>query len=130
VTEQSSEPVPGRVLAAGTALTVLIAVLLNLFALLLLPFRVGGHLVPAGAVLAFVANAALGRVAIRLFRSRLPAQLVLAAALLVSVAALGRGPGGDLVVTKDLESVYLLFVLGSALGASVPLFVRGRQAPR
>ena len=123
MTEQPTEPVPGSVLAAGTALTVLIA-------LLLLPFRVGGHLVPAGAVLAFVVNAALGRTAIRLLRSRLPAQLVLAAALVVSVAVLGRGPGGDLVVTKDLESMYLLFVLGSALGASVPLFVRVRQAPR
>jgi hypothetical protein len=127
----SPEPAPVRtsVRLGGIALTVLIAVILNLFTLLLLPFRVGGHLVPLSAVLAFVVNAALGSMAIRLLRSRLPGQLVLATAIGVSVVVLGRGPGGDLLVTQDLQTMYLLFVLGAALGASVPLFVRAWQPP-
>jgi hypothetical protein len=103
---------------------VLVGIVLDLFALLLLPFRVGGHLVPLGPVLAFVINAVLGTAGLRLLGSRRPAQALLALAILVSLAAAGRGPGGDLLVTRDLQGLYLLFIVGAALGASVPLFVR------
>ena len=117
---------PAGQLVAGVAVAVLVGTVLNLFALLLLPFRVGGHLVPAGPALAFVANAALGMAGLRLLGSRLPAQLLLALAILLSLAAAGRGPGGDLFVTRDLQGLYLLYVVSAALGACVPLFVRRR----
>ena len=47
--------------------------------------------------------------------------------LSVVLSTLGavRGPGGDVLVTRDLEGMYLLFVLGALLGAAVPLFRPG-----
>jgi hypothetical protein len=112
------------VLAGGVAMAVLLGLVLDLFALLLLPFRVHGHLVPVAPLLVFVINAALGVAGLRLLASRRVAQLLLAVAILLSLVAAGRGPGGDLVVTRDLQGRYLLFVICAALGASVPLFVR------
>jgi hypothetical protein len=120
VTEQ---PPP---LLLGAVVTVVVGGLLDLYALLLLPFRVGGHLVPLGPGLAFVVNAGLGWLGLRVLGSRLPAQLLLALAILLSLVAAGRGPGGDLFVTRDLQGLYLVHVVAAALGASVPLFVRRR----
>lgn len=108
------------------ALLLLVGAVLDLFALLLLPFRISGTLVPVGPALAFVANAALGFAGLRLLGSRLPAQLLLALAIGLSLVGAGRGPGGDLFVTRDLQGLYLLFVLAAALGACVPLFTRRR----
>ena len=99
-------------------------VVVDLFALLLLPFRVGGHLVPLGPVIAFAGNAGLGWLGLRLLQSRAPAQVLLALAILLSLVAATRGPGGDLFVTRELQGMYLLYVVAAALGASVPLVVR------
>jgi hypothetical protein len=118
----SEQPPPS--ILVGLVLTLLLGVLLDLFALLLLPFRLGGHLVPLGPLLVFAANAGLGFGGVRLLGSRRPAQVLLALAIGLSLVAAGRGPGGDLFVTRDLQGVYLLFVIGAALGAAVPLFVR------
>ena len=115
---------PSTPLLAGVTATVVVGVLLDVFAILLLPFRVGGHLVPLGAAVAFVGNAALGWAGLRLLHSRLPAQLLLGLVVVVSLVAASRGPGGDLLVTRDLQGLFLLFVIAAALGASVPLFVR------
>ena len=120
------EPPP---LVAGTALVLVVGVVLDLFALLLLPFRVSGELVPIGPVVAFVANAGLGTAGLRLLGSRVPAQLLLALAILLSLAAASRGPGGDLLVTRDLQGLYLVFIVAAALGASLPLFARRRRTP-
>jgi hypothetical protein len=115
---------PSPPLLVGAAATVVVGTVLDLFALLLLPFRVGGHLVPLCALLAFVFNALLGWASVRLLRSRLPAQLLLGLVIVLSLAAASRGPGGDLFVTRELQGVFLLYVVAAALGASVPLFVR------
>ena len=115
---------PSTPLLAGSVATVVVGGLLDLYALLLLPFRIGGHLVPVGVVLAFAVNAGLGWAGLRLLRSRLPAQLLLGLAIVLALVAAGRGPGGDLFVTRDLQGLYLVYVVAAALGASVPLFVR------
>ena len=99
-------------------------IVLDLFSLLLLPFRIGGHGTPVAALLVFGVNALLGWIGLRLLRSRRPAQLLLAIAIALSLVGAGRGPGGDLFVTRDLQGLYLLYVIGAALGASAPLFVR------
>lgn len=119
----TEQPTP---LLAGTVATVVVGGLLDLYSLLLLPFRVGGHLVPVAPVLAFVVNAGLGWAGLRLLQSRLPAQLLLGLAIVLALVAAGRGPGGDLFVTRDLQGMYLVYVVAAALGASVPLFVRRR----
>jgi hypothetical protein len=102
---------------------------LNLFCLLLLPFRLGGHLVPAGPLLVLVVNAAIGSGANRLSGARVPAQVLMGLALMLSVLAALRGPGGDVLVTADLQAMYLLFVLGALLGAAIPLFRRDPGRP-
>jgi hypothetical protein len=124
VTEEPPTP-----LLAGAVATVVVGGLLDLYALLLLPFRIAGHLVPVGAVLAFVVNAGLGWAGLRLLGSRLPAQLLLALTILLALVAAGRGPGGDLFVTRELQGLYLVHVVAAALGASVPLFVRRSPRP-
>ncbi|MCU1674742.1 MAG: hypothetical protein JWN77_2855 [Frankiales bacterium] len=105
-------------------------IVLDLFSLLLLPYRIGGHLSPIGPLVALVTNAALGYGGNRLLQSRRPAQVLLALAIALSLVAAGRGPGGDLFVTRDLQGLYLLYVIGAALGASVPLFVRASPGGR
>lgn len=115
---------PSPPLLVGATATVVVGTILDLFALLLLPFRINGHLVPLCAVLAFVFNALLGWSAVRLLGSRLPAQLLLGLVVVLSLAAASRGPGGDLFVTRDLQGMFLVYVIAAALGASVPLFVR------
>jgi hypothetical protein len=119
----TERPIP---LAAGVVVIALLGLGLDLFALLLLPFRVRGHLVPVGPLLVYVGNAGLGLAGLRLLMSRRPGQVLLAIAVVLSVVAVGRGPGGDLFVTRDLQGLYLLFVIAAALGASTPLFVRSR----
>ena len=112
-----------RLVVAGT---VLLGVVFDLFCLLLLPFRVEGHLVPIAPVLVLVVNAALGAGADRLAGDRAPAQALIATALLLAALAVLKGPGGDVLVTADLEGLYLLFVIGACVGAGVPLFRRAR----
>ena len=106
--------------------TVALGLVLDLFALLLLPLRLGGHLVPAGPVVALVGNALLGTVANRLARERTPAQVLLGLVVVLSATAVARGPGGDVIVTRDLEGMYLVFVIAACLGAGAPLLRRTR----
>lgn len=122
-------PATGGTLIAGVTVIATIAALLDLFALLLLPLRIGGHLIGLGPVLVFAVNAALGYLGLRILQSRLPAQLVLAVAIVLSTIAAGRGPGGDVLVTRALQSVYLAFVVLAALGAAVPLFLPRKARP-
>ncbi|GAC1445283.1 MAG: hypothetical protein NVSMB55_25500 [Mycobacteriales bacterium] len=110
------------VLAAAVAL----AAVVDLFSLLLLPVRVGGHLVPAGPLLVLAGNAVLATAANRLTADRLPAQLLLGLAVLLSATAVVGGPGGDVIVTRDLEGMYLVFVVAACFGAVVPLLRRPR----
>jgi hypothetical protein len=104
--------------------TALVGAVLDLFCLLLLPARLAGHLVPASPLAVLLTNALLGTVGNRLAGARVPAQVLLGVGILLSVLAATRGPGGDLLVTRDLQGMYLLFVLGACLGAAVPLFRR------
>lgn len=113
---------------AVTAVTVVLGAVLDLYCLLLLPVRVSGHLVPVGPLLVLVVNVVLGTVAIRLSRSRAPARWVIGVALVLSVMAAGSGPGGDLLVTRDLQWMYLLYVVAAVLGAGLPLFRRTRPS--
>ena len=55
-----TEPPPPPLLV-GMVATVVAGTVLDLFALLLLPFRVGGHLVPVGPALDSILEAAAGR---------------------------------------------------------------------
>jgi len=115
---------PSSPLLIGVTVTLVLGAVLDLFALLLLPFRVGGHLVPVGPALVLAANALLGWAALRLLGSRLPAQLLIALVVILSLVAAGRGPGGDLLVTRDLQTMFMLYAVAAAVGASIPLFVR------
>jgi hypothetical protein len=115
---------PPSPLLAGTTATLVAGAVVDLFALLLLPLRVGGHLVPIGPAIAFAGNALLGWAALRLVHSRLPAQLLLGLVIVLSLVAASRGPGGDLLVTRDLQGMFLLYAVAAVLGCSIPLFVR------
>ena len=106
--------------------TVLVGGLLDLFCLLLLPLRLGGHLVPVAPVLVLGVNAVLGGWLNRLAADRIPAQVLLGVTILLAAVAVLRGPGGDLLVTRDLEGMYLLFVVAALVGAGIPLFRRTR----
>ena len=105
---------------------VLVGAVLDLFCLLLLPFRLGGHLVPLGPALVFAANAALAAGADWLAADRAPSQVLVALALVLSALAALKGPGGDVLVTANLEGMYLLFVVAACLGAGLPMFRRAR----
>lgn len=119
-------------LALGLAATGCAGLLLDLVTLLLLPVRVSGTLAPVAPVAVLVGNALLGVSAGRLLRSRTPATLLLALALLLSTVGASSGPGGDLLVTRDLQVVYLAYVVAATLGAALPLVPRhpkGSDAP-
>jgi hypothetical protein len=118
-------PAPPR-LGVVIAGVVVLGAVLDLFCLLLLPFRLGGHLVPLGPLLVLAVNAALGRTANLVAADRTPAQVLIGVALLLSALAPLRGPGGDVLVTADLQGMYLLFVITACVGAGVPLFRRAR----
>jgi hypothetical protein len=105
---------------------VVVGAVLDLFCLLLLPFRLGGHLVPLAPVLVLALNALVGAFANWLAADRAPAQALIAVALLLSALAVLKGPGGDVLVTVDLTGMYLLFVVAACLGAGLPLFRRAR----
>ena len=111
---------PPRALVIGALLVA--GAVLDLFCLLLLPVRLSGHLVPVAPALVFAVNAVLATVATKLSGDRLPARVLLAVAVVLSALGAARGPGGDVLVTRDLQGMYLLFVLGALLGAAVPLF--------
>jgi len=131
VTEPAPAPATGAGLAGGIALICLLGTVLDLFALLLLPLRVSGTLVPAGPILVLAANAGLGLAGLRLLRSTLPAKVLLALTLGLSVSAASSGPGGDLFVTRDLQGMYLLYIVTATFGACVPLLVgRPRKGGR
>jgi hypothetical protein len=105
---------------------VFVGVILDVFCLLLLPFRVAGHLVPLAPLLVLALNAATAWGANRLAADRAPAQALIAVALLLSARAVLKGPGGDVIVTANLSGMYLLFVVAACVGAGIPLFRRGR----
>ena len=123
MTEPDRAPATGAGLVGGIALTCLLGTVLDRFALLLLPLRVSGTLVPAGPILVLAANAGLGLAALRVLRSTLPAKVLLALTLLLSVSAASSGPGGDLFVTRDLQGMYLAYIVTATFGACVPLLV-------
>jgi hypothetical protein len=136
VTEQPPADVDGAPrpelqlsLPVATGAAIVLGAVADLFCLLLLPVRLGGHLVPAAPALVLAANAALATAATRLARDRLPAQLLIGLAILLAAAAVSRGPGGDVLVTRDLEGMYLVFVIAACVGAAVPL-LRTRKPPR
>jgi hypothetical protein len=106
--------------------TVAAGAVLDLYALLLLPLRVSGHLVPVGSLVALAGNAALGTAANRLAGERTPAQVLLGLVVILSAIAVARGPGGDVIVTRDLEGMYLVFVIAACFGAAAPLMRRSR----
>lgn len=108
-------------LRAALAVAVGLGVVVDLFCLLLLPARLGGHLVPVGPLLVLLGNAVIGTTANRLADDRMPAQVLIGIAIVLSCAGVVRGPGGDLIVTRDLEGMYLLFVIAACFGAAVPL---------
>jgi hypothetical protein len=120
---------PSVSLRVAALATLLLGAAANLFCLLLLPVRFGGHLVPVAPGLALVANAGLATAATRLARDRLPAQLLLGLAIVLAGAAVTRGPGGDVLVTRDLEGMYLLLVIAACLGAAVPLLRSRKPSP-
>ena len=131
----TAQPDPGHVeeppvapprLGFVIAGTVVVGAVLDLFCLLLLPFRLSGHLVPLAPLLVLALNALVGIAANWLAEDRAPAQVLIAVALLLSALAVLKGPGGDVLVTADLEGMYLLFVAGACFGAGVPLFRRAR----
>jgi hypothetical protein len=126
VTEQPEPAVvePPPRLALVIALVVVVGSVLDLFCLLLLPLRLGGHLVPVGPVLVLGLNAVLASLGNRLASDRLPAQVLMGVALVLSGGASVRGPGGDLFITRDLQGMWLLFVVTALLGAGVPLLRR------
>jgi uncharacterized membrane protein YeaQ/YmgE (transglycosylase-associated protein family) len=109
-------PVVGAVVVAGA--------LLDLYCLLLLPLRLGGHLVPVAPALVLIVNALVGWSANRLTGERLPSRVLFAVTILLAVLAATRGPGGDVLVTRDLQGMYLVFIVTACVGAAVPLFRR------
>jgi hypothetical protein len=106
---------------------IVVGAVFDLFCLLLLPFRLGGHLLPLAPVLVLALNAALGAAANWAATERTPARVLLGVAIVLSVAASFRGPGGDLLVTRDLQGMWLLFIVAACLGAGVPLFRKARS---
>jgi hypothetical protein len=125
VTEPDGEIAPPR-LGLIIAAVVVVGAVVDLFCLLLLPFRLGGHLAPLAPLLVLAANAGLGAAANWVAAARAPAEVLIAVALLLSGLATLTGPGGDVLVTTDLFGMYLLFVVGACFGAGVPLFRRRR----
>ena len=124
---EEPQPVVRPPLGLVIAAVVLLGLVADLFCLLLLPVRVSGHLVPAGPLLVLLANGALSTAANRLAADRLPAQVLIGVAIVLSAGAVVRGPGGDLIVTRDLEGMYLVFVVAACFGAAVPL-MRGARS--
>lgn len=123
MTEQRAWPLTAAVLGG----TLLLAIGFDLYALLLLPLRLAGHLVPAAPLLVLVANAGIGWAGNRLLASRLPAQVLLGFAVVLSTLVAGTGPGGDVIVTRSLQGMYLLYVGAAVLGAAAPLLFRPRS---
>lgn len=123
-----TSPGTGRRLAWGLAATAVVGLLIDLATLLLLPLRISGHLAPIAPVAVLVGNALLGVVAGRLLASRAPATVLVVLALLLSVVGASSGPGGDLLVTRDLQVVYLAYVVAATLGAALPLVPRRSRA--
>lgn len=113
----------GRDLRLPTVVAVaaVLGAVVDLFCLLLLPARVGGHLVPIGPLLVLLGNAVVSTAANRLAADRMPAQVLIGIAIVLSCAGVVRGPGGDLLVTRDLEGMFLAFVIAACFGAAVPL---------
>jgi len=107
---------------AGWALTfVLVAAWLALVEVFWLPLRVGGVLFPLSIAAAVVGNLVLIGLALRLSGSRAVAVLPGAVWLLVAVAAMGRRPEGDLLITGGgaVGVVNLAFLLLGVLAAAV-----------
>ncbi|MDT7545907.1 MAG: hypothetical protein QOE99_2017 [Actinomycetota bacterium] len=104
--------------------TLVVGLILDLFCLLFLPVRLGGHLIPFAPILVLIVNAVISRVATSYAHSRSPATVLMGVAILVAFGGASRGPGGDLLVTRDLEGMFFLFVLTACLGAALPLFRR------
>lgn len=127
MTEPLPEPVREPLhlpLGPVVAAIVVAGAVLDLYCLLLLPLRLGGHLVPVGPVLVLIVNALLGWSANRIAADRLPSRVLLGVTILLAVLGATRGPGGDVLVTRDLEGMYLVFIVTACLGAAVPLFRR------
>ncbi len=110
-----------RLVIVGLVGTVLVGAFIDLVTLLLIPVRVHGQLVPLAAALVLLGNASIGLVAGWALRSSAPAKVLVGLALLLSLVAASSGPGGDLLVTRDLQTAYLVYVVAATLGACLPL---------
>ncbi|RZU30387.1 hypothetical protein [Blastococcus saxobsidens] len=131
-----------RLLLAGWALAaVLVAGWLAVVEVFWLPLRVGGVPVPVSVLAAVVGNVLLVRAALRVSGSRLVAAVPALVWLVVVVAAMGRRPEGDLVITIGtggytvVTTAFLLlgvlaaaFSVGTAMGGG-PRPVSSPRAP-
>ena len=111
---------------AGSAVAVVVAAAwLAVVEVFWLPLRVAGVLVPLSVVAAVVGNLLLVGLAVRLTGSRLIAALPALTWAAVVVAAMGRRPEGDLILTGGgaLGLVNLAFLL---LGVTAAAFAVGR----
>lgn len=125
--EQGSTRAPGAwATTHGPYLLVLVlSVLLALWGLFLVPFRVGGTLVPVSWVIAVGGNLAVGRAGGALLGTTgalLPGLLWLSVVGLLST----RGPGGDVLLTSGAGLVFL----GLGLLASIAVFFLAATRPR
>ncbi|TFV52543.1 hypothetical protein [Blastococcus sp. TF02A-35] len=124
--------------AAGWGLcTVAVSAWLAVVEVFWLPLRVGGVPVPVSVLAAVVGNLLLVRAALRVSGSRVVAALPAVVWLVVAVAAMGRRPEGDLVITNSWVNLVFLglgllaaaFAVGTALGpAAAPPGRRGSPA--
>ena len=108
-------------LTGWALVALLVAAWLALVEVFWLPLRLGGLLVPLSVPAAVVGNVLLVRTALRVSGSRLVAALPALVWLVVAVAAMGRRPEGDLVITSGGAGgvVNLAFLLLGVLAAAL-----------
>jgi hypothetical protein len=116
-----SRLVRGLGLVAGAVGVIAVAVWLAVVEVFWLPLRVGGVLVPVSVVAAVVGNLLLTWLAFRLTGSRLVAALPALTWGGVVLAAMGRRPEGDLIISGGggLGVVGLAFLLLGVTAAAL-----------
>jgi hypothetical protein len=134
-------PVRAAELLAWAVAAVAAAAWLALVEVFWLPLRVAGVLLPLSILAAVVGNLMLTGVYLRASRSRVVAALPALTWLVVVVAAMGRRPEGDLVITGGgaagiVNLAFLLtgvlaaaFAVGRMLGGGPPAPVRPESQP-
>ena len=111
----------GLAVAAGAVAMVVVAAWLAVVEVFWLPLRVAGVLVPISVVAAVVGNLLLVRLALRLTGSRGVAALPALTWGAVVLAAMGRRPEGDLILSGGgtLGAVSLAFLLLGVTSAAL-----------